>query len=68
MLTLMDTDRMPWGKFKGVPMEDVPADYLFYLWTNLGFERKVNIDPVADYINRRLDTLEEDYPDGIWRQ
>ena len=34
MKQLQDTDPMPWGKWKGKPMQDVPADYLFWLWTN----------------------------------
>lgn len=28
---LTDTDPMPFGKFKGTPMQDVPASYLSWL-------------------------------------
>lgn len=68
MTQLQDTDLMPWGKYKCIFMQNVPADYLFYLWTELDFEHKVKENPVADYINRNLATLEIDYPDGIWRK
>ncbi|GHV31548.1 hypothetical protein FACS1894177_06380 [Bacteroidia bacterium] len=29
---LNDKSPMPWGKFKGEKMEDVPADYLLWLY------------------------------------
>jgi hypothetical protein len=66
MKQLTDTDPMPWGKYKNTPMQDVSADYLFFLWTKLGKERDKQC-PVADYIRRNLSALEQDYPDGIWR-
>ena len=62
--TLQDTDPMPFGKHKGIPMQDVPASYLFWLWTNGLSSDKVN--PVAAYIRRNLHALEKEYPDGIW--
>lgn len=30
---LTDTDPMPFGKYKGTPMQDVPASYLHWLWS-----------------------------------
>jgi len=60
-----DTDPMPWGKHKGIPMQDVPASYFFWLWTERGMERN-RFDPVADYIRKNLDVLKQEYPDGIW--
>lgn len=68
MTQLQDLSPMPWGKHKNVPMQDVPADYLFFFWTERGLEHQVATNPVADYINRNLQTLELDYPDGIWRK
>jgi hypothetical protein len=65
---LEDDSPMPWGKHFGTPMEDVPADYLFFLWTERGKERQVKSCPVADYIQRNLETLEEEWPDGVWRK
>lgn len=64
MTPLKDLDPMPFGKHKGVPMQDVPARYLHYLWIN-GKEKDRDC-PVADYIRRNRDALEKEYPDGIW--
>ena len=61
---LSDTDKMPFGKYKGQPMQDVLASYLHWLWTN-GKEHDKQC-PVADYIRRNLTALQQEYPDGIW--
>lgn len=63
---LSDTDPMPWGKYKGTPMQDVPASYLHWYWTEKGGEKQVEICSVADYIKRNLNVLELEYEDGIW--
>lgn len=65
MKKLEDLDPMPFGKHKGQPMQDVPASYLFWYWTNSG--KRVNQCPVMDYVDRNLTALEQEYPDGIWR-
>jgi len=65
MKQLTDTDLMPFGKHKGIPLQDVPASYLFWLWTEAG-KKSDKQDPIADYIRRNLDSLKMDYPDGIW--
>jgi uncharacterized protein (DUF3820 family) len=59
---------MPWGKYRGTPMQDVPADYLHWLWVNepAPMSRKVKTDPVADYIKRNMARLQQEHPDGIW--
>lgn len=62
---MKDTDPMPWGKHKGIPMQDVPASYFFWLWTEREMEHN-RFDPVADYIRKNLDVLKQEYPDGIW--
>ena len=64
MNQLKDTDPMPFGKYSGKPMQDVPASYLFWLWTN-GKEAD-KFCPVADYIRRNIDALKQEHPDGIW--
>lgn len=65
MKTLNDTDPMPFGKHKGEPMSDVPANYLHYLWQNgLKDDHK---SQVADYIRRNLSVLKTEYRDGIWK-
>lgn len=62
---LTDTDPMPWGKHKGTPMQDVSPRYLHWLWTN-GKEDETDYDSVAAYIEKSLDALKMEYPDGIW--
>jgi hypothetical protein len=64
MTELKDTDKMPFGKYKGEEMQDVPAIYLHWLWTN-GKEHDKQC-PVADYIRRNLTALQQEYTDGIW--
>jgi len=62
---LKDTDKMPWGKHEGARMQDVPAHYFHYFWTEKGLKDDKS-DPVADYIRRSLGALKKEYPDGIW--
>jgi len=64
MKQLEDHDLMPYGKFKGRPMSDVPADYLHYLWTN-GIQGD-KLSPVGDYIRRNLSALKQEHKDGVW--
>ena len=68
MKPLQDSDPMPFGKHKGEPMENVPASYLHWLWTNERdpMSRKVRVDRVADYIHRNMHILKIEHPDGIW--
>lgn len=61
---MSDLDPMPFGKHKGVPMQDVPASYLHWLWSNGMKEDKVS--PVADYIRRNIPALKKEIPDAIW--
>ncbi len=64
MQELTDLSPMPFGKFKGKPMQDVPASYLHYLWQNgLAADKQSN---VADYIRRNLTALKKEHPDGVW--
>lgn len=63
-MMLNDTDPMPFGKHKGIPMQDVPAAYLHWLWVNGKKESKTC--PVASYIKENLTALKQEYPDGIW--
>lgn len=61
---LQDADVMPYGKYKGEPMQDVPASYLHWLWINGKKDDKY--DAVADYIRRNLTALQQENPDAIW--
>lgn len=61
---LEDMDPMPFGKYKGQPMQDVPASYFHYLWSN-GMSKDLR-EPVACYIRKNLSALKSEYEDGIW--
>ena len=63
-MKLNDTDKMPFGKHKGQLMQDVPASYLHWLWSNGKKDDK--LCPVADYIGRNLGALAREDPDAIW--
>jgi len=64
MKNLTDTDPMPFGKWKNVPMQDVPASYLHYLWQN-GLKND-KVSNVASYIKKNLLALSQENPDLIW--
>ena len=64
MIHLSDTDQMPFGKYRGALMQDIPAFYLHWLFVNGKKEDKQC--PVADYIRRNMDILKQQHPDGIW--
>lgn len=65
---LKDTDPMPFGKHKGTPMQDVPASYMFWLWTAAEHgAAKNHWSPVSKYIRKNLTAFEQEYPDGTWR-
>ena len=57
---LTDTDQMPWGKYKGQQMQDVPAFYLIWLYEN----NKCNWQ-LKCYIEDNLDTLKLEVKQGI---
>lgn len=63
-MKLQDDSPMPFGKHKGVPMQDVPVGYLHYLWTT-GKKQEPN-HPVSIYIKSRLDALKMENKDLIW--
>lgn len=58
-----DKTSMPFGKYKGIPLSDVPASYLHWWYTQTN---RSNI-PLKLYIEESLDALKEEYPDGIWK-
>lgn len=53
---LTDDSLMPFGKYKGKPMADVPASYLLWLW-NDGLKNKTATSDVAAYIAENLHCL-----------
>lgn len=53
--TLDDYDKMPFGKYKGVEMINVPASYLLWLYNN----EKCS-GAVLNYIVDNMDVLEKE--------
>lgn len=51
-MSLTDHTPMPYGKYKGTPMANVPADYLLWLYENDRCS-----DDVRDYIFDNLDII-----------
>ena len=60
---LEDTSPIPFGQYKGRPMQNVPASYLLYCWDQswLAFE----YPEVYAYINNSLVYLKDKCPDWI---
>lgn len=65
MNQLDDTSLMPFGKYRGQPMQDVPAEYFHWLFIEEGLQHNKQSD-VADYIRRNLDALKLEDKDLIW--
>jgi len=55
MLKLTDESQMPWGKYKGDKMINVPAFYLLWLYENDKCDT-----PVRTYIVENLDVLKKE--------
>lgn len=55
---LNDESPMPFGKYKGTPMKDVPAQYLLFMWEN--YKRKHFNADVFTYIEENLDVLKKE--------
>jgi uncharacterized protein (DUF3820 family) len=59
---LTDTSLMPFGKFKGLQMQDVPAKYL--LWLGKGLIQEGGIrggkKAVLNYIEDNMDVLDKE--------
>lgn len=54
MSTYDDESKMPWGKFKGYRMIDIPASYLLWLKDN------ITSGPILNYISRNMDALNKE--------
>lgn len=67
--TMEDSDLMPYGKYQGKAMADVPADYLLWLWDNNKCRGSVKL-----YINKNMIQLRDEAKnkmklkrhDGFW--
>ena len=61
---LTDTSIIDFGKYEGKMLQDVPADYLHWLWHS-HLQHKVT-DKLHKYIRKNISTLEEENDDLIW--
>ncbi len=52
MSKLTDNSRMPWGRYKGMKMANVPAEYLFWCYNN----NKCSVE-VSKYISENHEVL-----------
>jgi hypothetical protein len=60
-----DTDKIWFGKYKGTPLQDVPASYFHWLW----YEGGVRVDKnhkLHTYIESRKDAFRKENKDLIW--
>lgn len=62
-MKLEDSSPMPFGKFQGKPMEDVPSKYLLWLWDN-GVWQDVG-KPIHEYIKNAWSALINDCKDYV---
>lgn len=57
-----DDDKMPFGKYKGERMADVPASYLHWLWQ----QKPLSNLRLENYIFNNIEALKKEHKDGIW--
>lgn len=55
-----DTDKMPFGKFKGTAMANVPAHYLLWLHNNGSTGVRKSFPNVFEYITECIDALKSE--------
>lgn len=58
---MKDTDLMPFGKYKGTPMANVPDDYLLWIYDKLQIDQKKNIPNSERAQNQQIIDYIEDY-------
>ena len=66
-MTLTDTSFMPFGKFRGKPMQDLPVSYLHWFYCNNSMSTEAG-QAVIDYITISLDALKMENRDLIWKR
>ena len=60
-----DDSIMPFGKYRGQKMANVPVNYLHWLWNNCKVGDD-NLKDVRNYIYENLHVLKEENDDLIW--
>jgi hypothetical protein len=58
---LTDESPMPHGEHKGERMEDVPAEYLLFLWGQDWFQESRKWREVREYIEAEMDWIIAEY-------
>jgi uncharacterized protein (DUF3820 family) len=53
-LTYNDETALPGGKYKDIPLKDVPDDYLLFIYENNYFDRHVG---VRKYLEENIDAI-----------
>lgn len=59
-----DLTVMPFGKYEGTILQDIPASYLHYLWTNGLSGDRNNL--LHQYVVKNLDALKMEDTDLLW--
>jgi uncharacterized protein (DUF3820 family) len=71
-MSLSPRDPMPLHEYHGVPMMNVPATHLHWLWTKVGLSggRLVTqaLKDVSEYIRINIEVLEAITPELTWRE
>lgn len=57
---LTDDSLMPWGKYKGTKMANVPAEYLLYIYRVTYNNTPHEQYPVSMYIHNNIDVLKSE--------
>lgn len=58
-----DLTPMPFGQYKGKPLQDIPASYLHWLYHKAdGLDNRIKT-----YIEESIAALKQENPDLIWR-
>ena len=52
---LNDSSKMPFGKYTGIRLVDIPSNYLIWIYEN----KKCNAE-IAEYIKENLDVLKKE--------
>lgn len=61
-MKLEDISPMPFGKYKGILMQDVPVTYLHWLWHNVYHPS----GGVYEYIKENISALKLENKDLLW--
>ncbi len=61
---LTDTSPFPFGAHKNKPIQDVPVNYLHWLYHNAHGK---HTEPIKEYIKKSLDALKLENKDLIWK-